>query len=99
MKLQPEETLLVGKWIFRRSGTIGDETTRRIHDLVERELIRLAADESGWITLYRDPGDGRLWERSFPEGYMHGGGPPQLRCITSAEAAEKFPGPWATSLD
>ena len=44
----------------------------------------------GWETLYRDPDDGRYWERTFPQSGSDGGGPPQLRFLTDYEAKDKY---------
>ena len=43
-----------------------------------------------WETLFRDPDDGRYWERVYPQGDLHGGGPPQLQVIDEAEAKRKY---------
>ena len=40
--------------------------------------------------LYRDPGDGRYWELAYPNGEMHGGGPPSLIMLTEQEAKTKY---------
>jgi hypothetical protein len=50
----------------------------------------VAIDESGWLTLYLDPEDGRFWEESFESSEMHGGGPPTLRIISANDAKLKF---------
>jgi hypothetical protein len=45
--------------------------------------------------LYRDPQDGRLWELTYPHSDWHGGEPPDLRHISSGEAASKY-GTWGS---
>lgn len=90
MKLQPAETLLTGKWSSRDERSVADDTCLRIGELVRLHLRRLGHDARGWETLYRDPEDGRLWELTYPESHLHGGGPPQLRCLTFTEARAKF---------
>jgi hypothetical protein len=45
---------------------------------------------SAWETLYRDPNDGRYWERTYPHSDWHGGGPPCLTKITFDAAKEKY---------
>jgi len=40
--------------------------------------------------LYRDPQDGRSWELTYPHSDWHGGEPPDLRHISSGEAASKY---------
>jgi hypothetical protein len=62
----------------------------RIHELVRSHLSKLGCDASGWETLYVDPVDGRLWELTYPQSGLHGGGPPELRCLTRDEARRKY---------
>ena len=90
MELQPNETVLTGDWLTEGGRIVADDVCGRIEWLVESRLERLAADASGWDTLYRDPRDGRLWERTYPRSEMHGGGPPQLRVISPDAAAAKY---------
>ena len=52
--------------------------------------MKLGGDASGWDVLFRDPTDGRLWELIYPQSEPHGGGPPQLRCLTADEARQKY---------
>jgi hypothetical protein len=88
--LQPNESILTGQWVMEGDRVVADETCRRIEWLIELRLDRLANDSSGWETLYRDPRDGRLWEHTYPQSHMHGGGPPQIHIISSDVAASKY---------
>lgn len=81
-ELQSDETLLKGSWLKEREHIVGDEVCRRIELLIKQSLEFLIADSSGWDKLYRDRNDGRLWELTYPQGEMHGGGPPQLRVVS-----------------
>ena len=54
----------------------------RIQQLIRDELVK----------IYRDPKDARLWELSYPQSEMHGGGPAKLTCISS-QLAETIFGP------
>lgn len=92
MNLQPDERDLVGKWNFDGTKTRGDEVCDRIKYLTEQALQKLAVsrDYGAWETLFRDPADGRLWERTYPQGEMHGGGPPRLAVISEEEARRKY---------
>lgn len=90
--LQPNETLLTGQWTIHDGRMHRDATCERIEWLVSRYLQKIAdSPRSGaWETLYRDPHDGRLWERTYPQGEMQGGGPPQLRHLEANEAKRKY---------
>jgi len=50
----------------------------------------VAVSEEGWSILYADQTDGSLWELSYPQSEMHGGGPQMLRRLTDIEAREKY---------
>jgi hypothetical protein len=86
VRIEPEETILVGRWVSGPQGVTADVTCKRILRLVQLYLILLGRDASGWNSLHRDPQDGRLWELSYPESQLHGGGPPQLRQISLVDA-------------
>jgi hypothetical protein len=88
--LRPEETRLVGQWLFDGQVSKPDAVTERIDSLVRNSLVHIASDESGWGTLYRDPADGRLWELLYLQSERHGGGPPSLVVIAQLDAAQKY---------
>jgi len=91
MNLRADEKELVGKWIFDGKTMHGDEIANRIHHLTEQVLKKVAVSRShgGWETIFSDPQDGRLWERTYPRGEMQGGGPPRLATISEADARTK----------
>lgn len=90
MLLRPDETELRGQWFERGGEVVGDETCQRIKTLTAGVLEKIATDQSGWETLYRDPRDNRLWEHSYPQSGYHGGGPPRLALISPAAAHAKY---------
>ena len=90
--LRPEETELVGQWLAVGAQMERDPTAARIAWLVSERLEPLGTDTSGWDRLYRDPRDGRLWEHTYPQSEMHGGGPPRLAIVSAATAAAKYSG-------
>lgn len=92
MNLQPHECELVGNWTFDGSKLQPDEACDRIQQLTEGVLERVAVSRhyGAWETLFRDPADGRLWERTYPHGEMHGGGPPRLTLVSQEEARAKY---------
>jgi hypothetical protein len=91
-RIEPHETELPGGWVVEGGPVRGDDISERIKWLTENWLLQLAYSRDGgaWETLYRDPTDGRLWERTYPQGEMHGGGPPRLALLTPSQAAEKY---------
>ena len=89
-RLQPSESQLTGHWIENDGQVIGDDVCQRIEWLVDSQLKQLAVDSSGWDTLLCDPSDGRLWERTYRQSEMHGGGPPQLKVISAEAARNKY---------
>ena len=88
----PDENEIVGEWVLDGTTVRKDAAAERIEDLTSGVLEKLADSKEGggWETLYRDPTDGRLWERTFPKSYMHGGGPPRLAVITADAARRKY---------
>ena len=90
VKLQANETVLIGEWQSVGDRVVGNEACERIHLLTSQYLERVATDPSGWDKLYRDPGDERYWELTYPHSDWHGGGPPFLQCISLAQARATY---------
>jgi hypothetical protein len=90
LHIPPNETVITGAWIATADGVIADATAKRIDALLSSYLIELARSEDGWGRLLRDPGDGRLWELTYPSSHMHGGGPPALSVISAHVAHGKY---------
>ena len=88
--LQPSETDLTGRWIPTPDDVEGDDVTKRIKALVEHALVYVADSADGWDRLYQDPRDGRYWEETYPEGGLHGGGPPRLTNLDAEEAQARY---------
>lgn len=84
------ETELVGRWQAGARKIKGDATCDRIAWLVSQYLVPLGADACNWDELYRDPETGDLWERTWPQPELHGGGPPRLARIDAEAAREKY---------
>ena len=90
MKLHPDESELRGAWRGVGERVEADAVTRRIEGLVQRYLVRVTSDVSGWDVLYRDPEDGRLWELTYPHSDAEGGGPPHLVRLDYSAARLKY---------
>lgn len=88
--IDPAITVLTGRWITADGKVTGDAVCEQIRKLTKSYLVRIDATNDGWHTLYRDPADGALWEHSYPQSHMHGGGPPQLSRLSADEAKQKF---------
>ncbi len=80
--IAPGETILAGQWILRDNALVADEVSTRVNWLIANYLLRISCSADGWTVFYKDPKDERLWELSYPQSAMHGGGPPTLRCVT-----------------
>lgn len=88
--LERDEQLLAGSWIATDEGLIPDAVDQRIFWLVSRRLLVRGQANGGWDQLYVDPRDGRLWELTFPEGSLFGGGPRRLACMGVETAIAKY---------
>jgi len=86
---QPNEQILTGRWLVEDGHARGDTVCERIAWLIAHHLQKVAdSPESGaWETLFRAPDDGRYWELTYPQSGTHGGGPPQLKCVSSKKQA------------
>lgn len=84
--LKIEETELVGMWLDLGMKVTGDAVSDRVEWLTADHLEKLAVNGELLAELYRDPRDGRYWEKILP----FAGGPPTLRCLTAASASERF---------
>ena len=93
MQLLPDETYLTGHWEIRGNAVVADEACRRIKQLIAEQLNRIAVAGGGWEILYQDPADGRLWELTYPQGEMQGGGPPSLGVLSAGQARAKYQWP------
>jgi hypothetical protein len=90
MNIDTSETILTGKWVLEGARQVADDVCKRIFAFTKSHLVKLGNDASGWEVLYRDPSDERLWELTYPQGELHGGSPPQLRCLAAEEAKQKY---------
>ncbi len=90
MNLRPDESVLVGKWIEVNGAVDGDETCKRIEQLVRDSLDHVATCDAGWTKLFVDRNGGRYWELTYPHGDWHGGGPPTLTCVSDSCVRSKY---------
>lgn len=86
-KLEKDETLLSGEWLFESGKVVGNEACERVEYLIT-VLEKIAV--GNWTKLYHDSSDNRYWELFYEHSERHGGGPPSLRHISESEAKEKY---------
>jgi Immunity protein 27 len=87
MKLKPDETELIGRWEIEDGRVLSDATCERIEWLTSRYLQKIAS--SNWKLYFKDPDDGRCWERTYPKGEIQGGGLPRLTVLSAEKAHAK----------
>jgi hypothetical protein len=90
VKILPAETQIVGAWIVEHGKVRANTVAQRIEELINYYLLEVAVSEDGWSKLFRDPNDGRFWELTYPESFEHGGGAPQLRHVSYANALKRY---------
>lgn len=99
-KIKSDELELLGSTLRDGKLKIDGDVCARINWLIAGVLrhVGVGRNSGGWDSLYVDPADGRYWLLTYPHGEMHGGGPPQLKCVplTAEEIAAGFfsPGEW-----
>ena len=92
--LRTEETAIQGYWLDLGSRMVPDSNWERINQLTTGHLELLAASDDGTSRLYRDPADGRYWEKT-PVSVTLPQGPPWLKIISEAQARASYP-QWTT---
>jgi hypothetical protein len=88
--IQPQETLILGRWVEVDADAIGDENCQRIEYLTRHVLKGIGISEDGWDLLYQDKADGRYWELIYPQSHLRGGGPPSLIALDPEHARQKY---------
>jgi len=93
-RIQPHETEFAGKWVIEGGRVRGDATCERLKWLTQTYLVpiayRVQSPGRKQEALYRDPIDGRLWERSFQLNKTNRDGPARLAVLTPQQAEEKY---------
>lgn len=77
---RPDETRVAGRWVVTQDGVGPDEVEQSVELLIAHHFAKQGQSDEGWSALYRDPADARLWQLSYPESGLHGGGPRVLTC-------------------
>lgn len=79
MELNQKE--IIGKWIFQDGKVLADENCSIINLMIENDLIEFETSDDGWTKRYKG-NDETIWELSYPESHLQGGGPPKLTAIS-----------------
>lgn len=93
MRLKPDEIALKGGPATDVGGrAVTDPLCTRIDWLTLHCLERVAHLPDEATTLFRDPADGRYWERSYPLRTQQevGDGPPTLEYLTEEDARARY---------
>jgi Immunity protein 27 len=90
LTIKKSETSIVGNVIIENTKVKFDEQSLRIEKLINGHLVHVDSSEEGWLMLYRDISDYRLWELSYPDSHLHGGGAPTLTNISIEEAKSRY---------
>ena len=61
-----------------------------IEDFVSTKCKKVAVSKSGWDSLYIEKENGCYWNKSYPDGALHGGGQPVLSKIDKTVVKEQF---------
>lgn len=88
--LRPEDRLLRGLWIDLGSRMEKDGGWQRIDWLTAECLEEVARSGDGLATLYRDPLDGRYWEKTALRPELGDNSPPCLVLIEAAAAEARY---------
>jgi hypothetical protein len=85
-----EKTVIEGNWLFDGKQVVGDEGCKQI-DAILPTLTFVASRDGGWARLYRDDELALFWELTYPQGELHGGGPPRLESYSLEEVRANYP--------
>lgn len=68
-------------WSFENGEVVNRGDGAAINDLLATKLEKIGTHDEGWTTIYRHRETQQVWELSYPQSEMHGGGPRRLRLI------------------
>jgi hypothetical protein len=84
--------LIEGGSLRGENGVALDRPSREIERLIREVLVHIVDHprDGAWRRLFKDPRDGRFWERFYPHGELHGGGPSSLKLVRPDEVRSEF---------
>lgn len=68
---------IIGNWKFENGKVIADSNCKIIEEIIKQELTKIETSKDGWAIKYKAT-DGTIWELSYPQSHLQGGGPPKL---------------------
>ncbi len=68
---------IIGKWILNNGKIIADSNCKIIESMIQQELTKIESSDEGWKVKYRG-NHNTIWELTYPESHLNGGGPPKL---------------------
>ena len=76
LELKRHEREIIGHHFLYKGKMVADDQAVRVLRLTNEYLEYITDDETGWNTLYRDPNDGRYWEKSISKANTMAEGQP-----------------------
>jgi hypothetical protein len=74
------EKEIIGKWVFKDGTMVADANCQLIDSMIKNDFEEIEYSKDGWTRRYKHT-NGSIWELSYPESHLHGGGPPKLSRI------------------
>jgi hypothetical protein len=71
---------IIGNWEFKKGKIIADLNCQLIESMLKEDLSEFKTSEDGWKKQYKGKEDD-IWELTFPQSHLQGGGPPKLTKI------------------
>lgn len=71
---------IIGNWEFKNGKIIADLNCQLIESMLKEDLSEFKTSEDGWKKQYKGK-ESDIWELTFPQSHLQGGGPPKLTKI------------------
>jgi len=69
--------VIIGHWEFANGKVIADSNCKLINSMIREKFTKIGTSEDGWTIKYKADDD-TIWELSYPQSHLQGGGPPKL---------------------
>ena len=71
-------------WCFENGKMTVRGDAAAIDGMLAKKLDKIKVDPINWIVIFRHRDTNQLWELSYPQSELHGGGPRRLRLLGDA---------------